>query len=104
MVHMCAGVPACVLAYVYGWMCGHACGCTGVCNYICDELKVGLGLNSDENRLVSRWEIKKKLDQLISDEQIRTRCLELKETVINNIAEGGGSSKNISRFVNWLKS
>ncbi|KHN48820.1 UDP-glycosyltransferase 83A1 [Glycine soja] len=72
--------------------------------YICDELKVGLGLNSDENGLVSRWEIKKKLDQLLSNEQIRARCLELKETGMNNIEEGGGSSKNISRFVNWLKS
>ena len=49
-------------------------------------------------------EIKKKLDQLLSNEQIRARCLELKETGMNNIEEGGGSSKNISRFVNWLKS
>ncbi|XP_014506533.1 UDP-glycosyltransferase 83A1 [Vigna radiata var. radiata] len=73
-------------------------------NYICDELKVGLGLNSDENGLVSRWEIKKKLDRLINDEQIRTRSLELKETVMNNIAEGGGSSENVSRLLSWLKS
>ncbi|CAJ1947100.1 unnamed protein product [Sphenostylis stenocarpa] len=73
-------------------------------SYICDELKVGLGLNKDEKGLVSRWEIKKKLDQLISDEQIRARSLQLKETVLNSIAEGGGSSENISTFFNWLKS
>jgi len=73
-------------------------------NYICDELKIGLQLNTDENGLVSRWEIKEKLDRLMSDEQIRTRSLQLKETVMNNIAEGGESSENISRLVNWLKS
>ncbi|KAL2335448.1 hypothetical protein Fmac_016661 [Flemingia macrophylla] len=72
-------------------------------SYICDELKVGMGLNSDENGLVSRREIKKKLDQLLSDEQIRARSLELMEMVVN-VSEGSGSSNNISRFVKWLKS
>lgn len=64
-------------------------------SYICDELKVELGLNSNENGLVSRLEIKKKLDQLISDEQIRARSLQLKKMVVNNISEGGGSSKKL---------
>nr|KYP69604.1 Cytokinin-O-glucosyltransferase 2 [Cajanus cajan] len=73
-------------------------------SYICDELKIGLGLNLDENGLVSRWEIKKKLNQLLSDEQIRARSLELKEMVVNNVSEGSGSSNNILRFVEWLKS
>ena len=36
--------------------------------YICDEWKVGLGLNSDESGLVSRWEIQNKLDKLLGDE------------------------------------
>ncbi|XP_061369304.1 UDP-glycosyltransferase 83A1-like [Gastrolobium bilobum] len=72
--------------------------------YICDELKVGLGMEYDENGHVSRWEIKKKLDQLFSDEQIRERSLQLKEMAMNNVTEGGGSSENINRFVKWLKS
>lgn len=71
--------------------------------YICDELKVGLGFDEDENGLVSRGEIKMKVEQVLSDENMRSRSLELKEMVIRNIAEGGKSSENLSRFVKWLK-
>ncbi|KAJ1381933.1 UDP-glucuronosyl/UDP-glucosyltransferase [Sesbania bispinosa] len=71
--------------------------------YICDELKVGLGFDSDENGLVSCWEIKKKVDQLLGDENIRSRSLELKEKVMRNIVEGGRSSENLNRFFKWLK-
>ncbi|XP_061366528.1 UDP-glycosyltransferase 83A1-like [Gastrolobium bilobum] len=70
---------------------------------ICDELKVGLGFDSDENGLVSRWEIKTKVDQLLCDENIRSMSLKLKENVMNNIAEGSMSSENFSKFVKWLK-
>ncbi|XP_061347445.1 UDP-glycosyltransferase 83A1-like [Gastrolobium bilobum] len=71
--------------------------------YICDELKVGLGFDSDENGLVSRLEIKTKVDQLLSDENIRSKSLELKEKVTCNIAERSRSSESFNRFVKWLK-
>nr|KYP41622.1 Cytokinin-O-glucosyltransferase 2 [Cajanus cajan] len=74
-------------------------------SYICDELKVRLELKPNENKLVSQWEIKKKLNQLLSDEQMRARSLELKEIVVKNVSDqGSGSSNNIRRFVKWLKS
>ncbi|KAL2335444.1 hypothetical protein Fmac_016657 [Flemingia macrophylla] len=57
--------------------------------HICDELKVGLGLESDENGLVSRKELKNKVDQLLDDENIISRSLELKEKLRNNLAKGG---------------
>ena len=71
--------------------------------YICDELKSGLGFDSDENGLVSRGEIKAKVDQLLSDENIRSRSHKLKEELKHNIEEGGRSSDNLCRFVTWLK-
>ncbi|XP_061366524.1 UDP-glycosyltransferase 83A1-like [Gastrolobium bilobum] len=71
--------------------------------YICDELKVGLGFDSDENGLVSRWEIKTKVDQLLSDENIRSMSLKLKVNVMSNLGEGSMSSENFSKFVKWLK-
>ncbi|XP_061366530.1 UDP-glycosyltransferase 83A1-like [Gastrolobium bilobum] len=71
--------------------------------YICDELKVGLGFDKDENGLVSRWEIKTKVDQLLSDENIRSKSLIEKKKVTCNIAEGSRSSENFSKFVKWLK-
>ncbi|KAK7266558.1 hypothetical protein RIF29_19206 [Crotalaria pallida] len=71
--------------------------------YICDELKVGLGFESEANGVVAREEIKKKVDQVINDENIRSRSLELKEKLLNNLAEGGRSSDNFAKFVDWLK-
>ncbi|KOM56599.1 hypothetical protein LR48_Vigan10g249100 [Vigna angularis] len=67
--------------------------------YICDELKVGMGLDLDENGVVSRWEIKKKLDQLLSDVNMRTRSLKLKEKVLDK----GRSSENLNKLVKWIK-
>nr|KYP41620.1 Cytokinin-O-glucosyltransferase 2 [Cajanus cajan] len=71
--------------------------------HICDELKLGVGLNSDENGLVSRWEIKKKLDQLLSDENMRARSIKLKEKLMDNQIDSGQSLKNLNKLVKWLK-
>ncbi|OIV90216.1 hypothetical protein TanjilG_01412 [Lupinus angustifolius] len=72
-------------------------------HFICDELKVGLGFDKDENGLVSSKEIKLKVEKLLNDENIRSRSLQVKEKLMSNIAEGGGSSENLKRFVVWLK-
>ncbi|KOM56603.1 hypothetical protein LR48_Vigan10g249500 [Vigna angularis] len=71
--------------------------------YICDELKVGLGFDEDQNGLVSCKEVKLKVDQILSDENTKSRSLELKEKVMNNIVKGGASLDNFNRFVKWLK-
>ncbi|KAK7266559.1 hypothetical protein RIF29_19207 [Crotalaria pallida] len=71
--------------------------------YICEELKVGLGFDFDEKGLVSRDEIKMKIDLLLRNDNIRSRSLELKEKLICNIAKRGQSSENLRRFVEWLK-
>ncbi|KAJ1421488.1 UDP-glucuronosyl/UDP-glucosyltransferase [Sesbania bispinosa] len=72
-------------------------------SYICDVWKIGLGLDKDENGLVSRGEIKKKVEQLLGDEDIKAKSLEFKEMTINNIVEGGQSLKNLDKFINWAK-
>ncbi|KAK7295443.1 hypothetical protein RJT34_18352 [Clitoria ternatea] len=71
--------------------------------YICNVWKVGLGLDKDENGLILRGEIKKKVEQLIRDEGIKARSLKLKERTMNNIVEGGPSSKNLQKFIHWAK-
>jgi len=71
--------------------------------YICDELNVGLGLDCDENGVVSRWEIKKKLEQVSSSVNIRTRSLKLEEKIKNNQLDKGRSSENLNKLVKWLK-
>ncbi|KAI4346660.1 hypothetical protein L6164_007538 [Bauhinia variegata] len=71
--------------------------------YICDDWKVGLGFDIDEKGLISREEVKKKVDQLLGDENLRARSMKLKEMIMNNIAEGGRSYENFSRFIKWIK-
>ncbi|TKY65105.1 UDP-glycosyltransferase 83A1 [Spatholobus suberectus] len=72
-------------------------------SYICDVWKVGLGLDKDENGLISKGEIRKKVEQLLGDEGIKQRSLKLKELTLNNIVEGGHSSKNLKNFISWAE-
>ncbi|BAT83297.1 hypothetical protein VIGAN_04042600 [Vigna angularis var. angularis] len=72
-------------------------------SYICDVWKIGVGLEKNESGIVSREEIKKKVNQLLVDEDIKGRSLKLKEMTINNIQEGGQSSKNLNFFMDWAK-
>ncbi|KAL5582178.1 hypothetical protein UlMin_014620 [Ulmus minor] len=71
--------------------------------YICDVWKVGMGFDSNDNGIISREEVRKKVDQLLGDGDKRRRCLELKEMVKENIAEDGQSSRNVEHFIKWLK-
>ncbi|XP_027924015.1 UDP-glycosyltransferase 83A1-like isoform X1 [Vigna unguiculata] len=71
--------------------------------YICDELKVGLGFDKDKNGIVSCKEVKLKVEQLLNDENMKSRSLELKEKVMNNIVKGGASLEKLHRFVKWIK-
>uniref|UniRef100_A0A2N9FGH8 Glycosyltransferase N-terminal domain-containing protein n=1 Tax=Fagus sylvatica TaxID=28930 RepID=A0A2N9FGH8_FAGSY len=72
-------------------------------SYICDVWKVGLGFEQDENGIILREEIKRQVDQLLGDANIRARSLELKKMLMNNVAENGQSSKNFNNFIQWLK-
>ncbi|XP_077223196.1 UDP-glycosyltransferase 83A1-like isoform X1 [Tasmannia lanceolata] len=72
-------------------------------SYISDVWKVGLGLNQDSDGIISKEEIKKKLEELLSDGGIRTRASELKEMAKKSVSEGGASSRNFNDFVEWIK-
>ncbi|KAJ6890618.1 hypothetical protein NC651_024196 [Populus alba x Populus x berolinensis] len=68
---------------------------------VCYGWKVGMEINPDEDRMVTRHEIKRKVDELLSDEGIKANALKLKELAHNNAHEGG-SSKNFRDFVAQL--
>ena len=72
-------------------------------SYICDKWKVGLGLNPDENGFISRHEIKKKIEMLVSDDGIKANAEKLKEMARKSVIEGGSSYKNFQTFVEELK-
>ncbi|GJV25163.1 UDP-glycosyltransferase 83A1-like protein [Tanacetum coccineum] len=69
--------------------------------YICDFWKTGLGLNKDDTGIVTREEIKSKVEQLFRNDKIKQNALNLKERVMGSVKEGNSSSKNLSNFVDW---
>ncbi|XAR49985.1 hypothetical protein NMG60_11004180 [Bertholletia excelsa] len=71
-------------------------------NYICDDWKVGMNLDPDHQKIISRYEVKKKLEELLSDKAIKENALKLKEKALRSISEDGSSSKNVETFINNL--
>ncbi|XP_037493333.1 UDP-glycosyltransferase 83A1 isoform X2 [Jatropha curcas] len=70
---------------------------------ICKNWKVGVGLVPDENGIVTRDEIKGKIEQLVSDKDIKVNSLKLKKMARKSISEGGSSFKNFLSFVEQIK-
>ncbi|KAG6509710.1 UDP-glycosyltransferase 83A1-like [Zingiber officinale] len=71
--------------------------------YICDDWKVGLRLTPDESGIVKREQLKSKVEELLSNEEMRTRASMLKENAQQNINEGGASLENLKTFMNAFK-
>ncbi|KAH7532718.1 hypothetical protein FEM48_Zijuj04G0052000 [Ziziphus jujuba var. spinosa] len=61
------------------------------------------GFERNEKGIISGEEVKKKVEQVLGDESIRARSLQLKELAMKNIAKDGQSSKNLNDFIKWLK-
>ncbi|XP_031262821.1 UDP-glycosyltransferase 83A1-like [Pistacia vera] len=72
-------------------------------NYICNVWNVGLGFSKDESGIITREEIKSKLEELLDNGKYKGNALDLKESLMNNIKEGGCSYNNFKHFVEWLK-
>ncbi|XP_028769695.1 UDP-glycosyltransferase 83A1-like [Neltuma alba] len=70
---------------------------------VCDAWKVGLGFDFDDQGLISRHEIKRKVDMLLEDESLRERSMKLKKIISNNLTDGGISFENLAKFVEWVK-
>ncbi|KAK9116496.1 hypothetical protein Sjap_015443 [Stephania japonica] len=73
-------------------------------SYICDVWKVGLKLVSDENGVISRDEIKTKVDMLLGDNEIKTNTLKMKEQTMRSVSDDGTSTKNLEEFIQKIKS
>nr|GMD56256.1 UDP-glycosyltransferase 83A1-like [Ipomoea batatas]GME11392.1 UDP-glycosyltransferase 83A1-like [Ipomoea batatas] len=72
-------------------------------SYICDVWKIGLGFDRNENGVIGRQEIKKKVEQLFGDENFKTRAVDLQGEVLSSVKKGGSSYRNFSSLVNWIK-
>ncbi|WCJ35866.1 hypothetical protein M5689_017094 [Euphorbia peplus] len=71
---------------------------------ICKYWKVGIEVIPDEeNGIVTRDEIKYKIEKLVCDEDIKANCLKFKEMAEENVKEGGTSLKNFKSFIEQIK-
>ncbi|XVE68285.1 hypothetical protein DITRI_Ditri09bG0055500 [Diplodiscus trichospermus] len=73
-------------------------------SYICDIWKVGLKFERDGRGIITKEEIKTKMEKLLGDENFKRKAIQLKETVGNSVSEGGSSDKIFKKFIEWMKS
>ncbi|XP_076883311.1 UDP-glycosyltransferase 83A1-like [Bidens hawaiensis] len=71
--------------------------------YICDIWKNGVGFERDEAGLITRGEIKSKLENVLGDKTFKAKAMDLKERIISDVEEGGSSHKNLNIFIDWIQ-
>ncbi|KAL8199408.1 hypothetical protein R6Q57_012976 [Mikania cordata] len=67
--------------------------------YICNIWKTGVGLDKDDAGIVTRVEIKIKVEELLNNNMIKENALILQETVMNSLQAGNSSKKNLNNFI-----
>ncbi|PIN09111.1 UDP-glucuronosyl and UDP-glucosyl transferase [Handroanthus impetiginosus] len=72
-------------------------------NYVCDKWGIGLRIYSDENGIRTRYEIKKKIDMVFCDDELKGNALKMKEICEKSVGEGGSSYRNFETFVDRLR-
>ncbi|KAE8678462.1 putative UDP-Glycosyltransferase superfamily protein [Hibiscus syriacus] len=72
--------------------------------YICEIWKIGLSFKRDEREIITREEIKSKIEQLVNDESFKEKALKLKGLVMNSVDENGSSNRIFKNFIEWMKS
>ncbi|KAK1359976.1 UDP-glycosyltransferase 83A1 [Heracleum sosnowskyi] len=71
--------------------------------YICDVWKVGLSLDKDASGIITRGEIKNKVETLLNDKEFKERALIHQEKVTSGTQDNGYSDKNMSNFIEWME-
>ncbi|PKA50343.1 UDP-glycosyltransferase 83A1 [Apostasia shenzhenica] len=72
-------------------------------SYICESCRIGMKLVADEHGIISKNEIRRKVEELVRDGGIKERVLGLKEKAIRQLEEGGSSFENIEKFAGMMR-
>ncbi|PKA50344.1 UDP-glycosyltransferase 83A1 [Apostasia shenzhenica] len=72
-------------------------------NYICDSWQIGIRLVADEHGIISKKEIRRKVEKLVSDRRIKEIVLGLKKMAIRHLEDGGFSFENIVKFTDMMR-
>ncbi|CAH1437637.1 unnamed protein product [Lactuca virosa] len=71
--------------------------------YICDVWKTGLGFSKDDQGIITRGEIKCKVEKLLGDKSFKDKALEIQEKVTSSVRPGGSSHQNLCNFIRWIQ-
>ncbi|KAI3777001.1 hypothetical protein L1987_46794 [Smallanthus sonchifolius] len=71
--------------------------------YTCDIWKTDVSLKKDDTSIVTREEIKSKVEQLLDNDIIKENALNLQEKVMDCVRVGNSSNKNLNQFIDWVK-
>ncbi|KAL3726646.1 hypothetical protein ACJRO7_031541 [Eucalyptus globulus] len=72
-------------------------------SFICDVWRVGLGVDGDENGVITRHEVRTKILAVLGSDEIKTNCQRMKEMARKSVSEGGSSLKNLESFIDLIK-
>lgn len=71
-------------------------------SYVTDVWRTGLAVSPGEDGIVSKEEVRSKVEGVIGDAGIRKRASWLKDTASRCIGEGGSSQRNFKKFIDLL--
>ena len=72
-------------------------------SYICDIWGTGMAVSPGEDGIVTKEELRSKVEQVIGDDEIRERARLLRDAAGRAIDQGGDSYENIRKFVDLLR-
>ncbi|CAI0539864.1 unnamed protein product [Linum tenue] len=75
-------------------------------SYVCDVWKVGLRLEREDGNgmmVVTKEEIRKKVDRLVGSVELKERSSEIKRMVRDSVGERGSSTQNLMKFAEWVR-
>ena len=71
-------------------------------SYITNVWRTGLAVSPDVDGIVTKEELRSKVEQVIGDAGIKERARLFADVARQSISEGGSSYENFKRFVNLL--
>lgn len=66
-------------------------------------LEGGIEAGQKPSGILTREDIKNKVEKVVGDEKFKARALELRRLAMQNVGEDGCSSNNFKNFVEWMK-
>ncbi|KAL3726654.1 hypothetical protein ACJRO7_031547 [Eucalyptus globulus] len=72
-------------------------------SFICDVWRVGLGVDADENGVITRHEVRTKILAVLGSDEIKANCQRMKEMARKSVSEGGSSLKNLESLIELIK-